>query len=43
MLLAVPKIVSVFTADSLEKDTIFGAARIFFPSYFVMALILLIY
>ena len=31
--------VSFFTAGSLEKDTIFGAARnIFAPSYFVMAL-----
>ena len=31
--------VSFFTAGSLEKDTIFGAARKFFdPSYFVMAL-----
>ena len=37
--LAAPKLVSFFTSGSCEKDTIFGAARIFFgPSYYVMAL-----
>ena len=41
MFLAAPKIVSSFTDGSWEKDTTFGATRIFFfdPSYFVTALV----
>ena len=36
--LAAPKMVSFVSAASCKKDTIFGAARIFFgPSYFVTA------